>query len=273
MASKSVAAGKAESANPIATTGRPSLIMQMAARYDIDAEKMLATLKATAFRGEPGKEVTNEQLMALLVVAKEYNLNPWLKEIYAFPDKGGGIVPVIGVDGWVRMMNQHEHFDSQEFRYPEGYDDPEVIPPWIDCVIYRKDRSRPTVVREFFDEVKRNTGPWQSHPRRMLRHKALIQCVRLAFGYGGAYDPDEAERIREVDITPPRKTPATEAPKALTSAPALATAEQLALIREKLSGAEIVECDACGQFQLEKLEALKFDHVPEMLAWIATKAR
>jgi hypothetical protein len=31
----------------------------------------------------------------------------------------------------------------------------------------------------------------------MLRHKALIQCARVAFGFSGIYDPDEAERIVE----------------------------------------------------------------------------
>jgi hypothetical protein len=31
----------------------------------------------------------------------------------------------------------------------------------------------------------------------MLRHKAMIQCARIAFGYGGIYDHDEAERIME----------------------------------------------------------------------------
>ena len=34
----------------------------------------------------------------------------------------------------------------------------------------------------------------------MLRHKAMIQCARLAFGYGGIYDQDEAERIVEAQI-------------------------------------------------------------------------
>ena len=31
----------------------------------------------------------------------------------------------------------------------------------------------------------------------MLRHKAMIQCARLAFGFVGIYDQDEAERITE----------------------------------------------------------------------------
>jgi hypothetical protein len=40
-------------------------------------------------------------------------------------------------------------------------------------------------------------GPWKSHPRRMLRHKAMIQCARIAFGFVGIYDEDEAQRIIE----------------------------------------------------------------------------
>jgi hypothetical protein len=32
----------------------------------------------------------------------------------------------------------------------------------------------------------------------------MIQCARVAFGFVGIYDPDEAERIRDaVDVTPP----------------------------------------------------------------------
>ena len=42
----------------------------------------------------------------------------------------------------------------------------------------------------------------------MLRHKAMIQCARLAFGYGGIYDQDEAERIVEsIDATTGEITP------------------------------------------------------------------
>ena len=81
------------SAAPRAST---SVLVRMAQKFGVDAEKMLGTLKATAFRGE----VSNEQMMALLVVADQYDLNPWTKEIFAFPAQGGAIVPVVGVDGW-----------------------------------------------------------------------------------------------------------------------------------------------------------------------------
>lgn len=182
-----------------------SLIRRMADRFGVDPDKMLTTLKATAFKGD----VSNEQMMALMVVAEQYKLNPWTKEIYAFPDRNHGIVPVVGVDGWTRIINEHENYDGYEVQYAEelvGFSGKQV-PAWCEITMYRKDRTRPTKHREWFDEVQRDTSPWKSHPRRMLEHKALIQTARRAFGFGGIYDQDEAERIIEaepivVDSTP-----------------------------------------------------------------------
>ena len=170
---------------------KPKLLERMADRFGIQADKMLSTLKATAFRGE----VSNEQMMALLVVSEQYNLNPWTKEIYAFPDRNNGIVPVVGVDGWLRIINSNPQFDGMDFK--DGPIAGANIPEWIECTIYRKDRSHPITAREYFDEVRRDVGPWKSHPRRMLRHKALIQAARIAFAFVGIYDDDEAQRIIE----------------------------------------------------------------------------
>lgn len=169
---------------------RQSILVSMASKYGVEPDKMLKTLKSTAFRGD----VSNEQMMALLVVANQYNLNPWLKEIYAFPDQHNGIVPVVGVDGWSRIINERPEFDGMDFEQ----DDESCT-----CIIYRKDRSHPIKVTEYMSECKRGTSPWKSHPRRMLRHKAMIQCARIAFGFVGVYDPDEAERM--VDVTPQKQ--------------------------------------------------------------------
>ena len=173
-----------------------SVLVRMAGKYGVDADKMLMTLKATAFRGD----VSNEQMMALLVVADQYDLNPWTKEIFAFPDRNNGIVPVVGVDGWSRIINSNPQFDGMDF--VDGPLGKHSIPEWIECVIHRKDRSHPIRLREYFEEVYRDVGPWKSHPRRMLRHKAMIQCARLAFGFVGIYDQDEGERIIEVQPPP-----------------------------------------------------------------------
>jgi len=157
-----------------------------------NVEGLGETLKATAFKGN----VTDAQMTALLIVANQYGLNPWTKEIYAFPDKSNGIVPVVGVDGWSRIINTHPQFDGLDFEQDNDS---------CTCIIWRKDRAHPIKITEWLSECRRpNVGPWQSHPRRMLRHKAMIQCARLAFGYVGIYDQDEAERIIEAEPIPQR---------------------------------------------------------------------
>ena len=164
------------------------LSSKMADRFGLGSEgDVLSVLKATAFKGP----ATDAQMTALLIVAQQYELNPFTKEIFAFPDKNNGIVPVVGVDGWARIINGNAQFDGMEFSQDEES---------CTCIIYRKDRGHPIKVTEYMSECKRGAGPWQSHPKRMLRHKAMIQCARLAFGFGGIYDQDEAERIAEKDM-------------------------------------------------------------------------
>jgi phage recombination protein Bet len=191
---------------------RKTLIGKIAMKYGVDTRKFWETLKATAFKQRNGQAPTDEQMMALLVVADQYGLNPFTKEIYAFPDQQNGIVPVVGVDGWSRIINSHDQFDGMEFKFSEstvnldGLDKP--VFEWIECIMYRKDRKRPTIIREYMDEIyrapfKKNggngsyviKGPWQTHPRRFARHKVLIQTARVALGYVGIYDQDEADRI------------------------------------------------------------------------------
>lgn len=173
-----------------------TLTQKLATALDMgDGAGLIETLKATAFKGP----VTDAQMTALMVVANQYGLNPWTKEIYAFPDRQNGIVPVVGVDGWSRIINSHPQFDGMDFEQDQES---------CTCIIYRKDRSHPIKVTEWMAECRRdNVGPWKSHPKRMLRHKAMIQCARLAFGYSGIFDQDEAERIVENKLGMPVSEP------------------------------------------------------------------
>ena len=121
-------------------------INQLAERFELPkSAELYQVLKSTAFKGE----VTDAQLSALLIVAKQYGLNPWTKEIYAFPDKGG-IVPVVGVDGWSRIINSNAQFDGMEFEQDDAS---------CTCIIFRKDRSHPIKVTEWMAECKRDAEP------------------------------------------------------------------------------------------------------------------
>jgi phage recombination protein Bet len=198
---------------------KTSILAKMAAKFSVDGPVLQKTLSDTVFKG-----ASNEQTVALLIVSDQYGLNPFTKEIYAFPAKGGGIVPVVGIDGWLRIINENPQFDGMEF---EQDDDS------CTCKIHRKDRKHPICVTEYLDECKRNTDPWNNSPKRMLRHKAIIQCARVAFGYGGIHDEDEGKTIAEAaftDITnqkPIAMPEAIEAPKAEVREPGADDGEPL----------------------------------------------
>lgn len=92
----------------------------------VDPQELITTLRQTAFKGD----ASDAQFIALLIVANQYGLNPWTKEIYAFPDKQNGIVPVVGVDGWSRIINENQQFDGMDFEQDNES---------CTCRIYRKD--------------------------------------------------------------------------------------------------------------------------------------
>jgi phage recombination protein Bet len=177
------------------TTERRSVLVSMASRYSMEPAAFEQTLRATVFPATG----TREQFAAFLVVANEYGLNPLTKEIYAFPAKGGGVVPIVSIDGWCNLINSHPMLNGIEFDDHVEMDKVSAIT----ARIWRKDRDKPIVVTEYLAECNRPTDPWKQYPRRMLRHKALIQCARYAFGFAGIVDPDEAERMG-ADVSPMR---------------------------------------------------------------------
>lgn len=203
-------------ANGAAAPQRKSLIATMAARYDLEPQKFLNSVKATAFSGKG----TEEEFIAFLVVADQYGLNPFTKEIFAFPKRGGGISNVVSVDGWANIINSHPQMDGVEF-FDDLDEQKNLIS--VTCKIYRKDRSHPTECTEYMAECRRGGDtPWATWPRRMLRHKALIQCARYAFGFSGIVDQDEAERgevVNAVAVGPVHAKAKPSPANALLNAP------------------------------------------------------
>ena len=204
----------------------PNIFVIMATKYNLDQEKFLQTIKNTVIRpSKDGREATMEEIAAFLIVANKYGLDPFTNEIYAYPSKKGGIVPVVGVDGFVRKINNHKEFDGMEITFSDEtitMEGARECPEWCEVKLYRKGISRPIVVREYLDEVFRKldyTNPWQTHTKRMLRHKTIIQAGRAAGFLTGVYDEDEAQRILEAEIVEPAqltKKPDVVIPEAIT---------------------------------------------------------
>lgn len=227
-----------------------SVLVDMSGRYGMEPAAFEATLRATVCKGN----VSREEFAAFLLVAKEYGLNPLTKELYAFPAKGGGIQPIVSIDGWARIINDHPAFDGMEFEDILG-DGADVIA--VTCRMFRKDRTRPVETTEYMAECRRQTDVWRTWPRRMLRHKAMIQCARYAFGFSGIVDQDEYERsvtpARQGDPTGPRRLHADfEALDVIEPAHDAETGE---VIEAEVEAVEAAEEPAVGQDVAEETPA------------------
>jgi hypothetical protein len=243
----------------VATTERRSVIREMAHRYGMEPDTFENTVRATCMpQGRDVAPMTREEFAAGIMVAENYGLNPILREIYFYPKQGGGIVPVVSIDGWLSLINRRKELDGIEF--DELHDDHGKLVS-ITCRIYRRDRQHPTIVTEHLSECIRDTKPWKMQ-HRMLRHKALIQCARYAFGFAGIHDEDEAERI--VDATAqviagpsaPPPPPAIESRPQEPAPPANANTGPAAPPAETVEEAEIVEAPAGHNFPQEEHELL-----------------
>jgi phage recombination protein Bet len=167
------------------------LLDYMADKYALKPDEFGKTVRATCGLST----ATPEQVAAFLIVAKEYDLNPLTKEIYAFPGRSGGVVPIVSIDGWVNLVNSNPQCDGFEFEMEHSPDGKLIA---CTCTMHRKDRSHPVSVTEYLSECKRATEPWKME-HRMLRHKAMIQAARYAFGFAGIYDEDEGRTIADSD--------------------------------------------------------------------------
>jgi hypothetical protein len=123
-------------------------------------------------------DVPAKAILVLLRTMQSLHLDPLCEEIGFTQFEDGQWQVLITIEGCSKLLNQHPQFNGLVFNQADTLID--GVPEWIECSIYRKDREVPTTVREYLTEVRGENSIWQKMPRRMLRHRALQQCVRLA---------------------------------------------------------------------------------------------
>jgi RecT family len=125
--------------------------------------------------------VPKQSLLHLLRTCKEHRLDP-LQEEVQLVQYGKQWQVIISVDGWLKLIHQHPQFAGLSFA--QSLEESNGLPIWMECTIYRNDHHIPTTVREYLAEVQQDGDLWQKMPRRMLRHRTLQQCARVALGVG-----------------------------------------------------------------------------------------
>jgi len=169
-------------------TKSASIVDKMAERFGMERDSFLRVLNATVM---PNK-ATQEQAAAFLMICERYELDPFASEVFAFPGQGG-VKALVSVDGFISIANRNPAFDG--LSYEHAFDEGGKLTA-ITCTVHRKDRSMPTSATEYMAECVGRSPIWKTMPNRMLRHKATIQAIRLAFGMAGLGDVDEYKEVQ-----------------------------------------------------------------------------
>lgn len=184
--------------NAVAVMQPRSVIAAMAARAGMDPKPF-----ELALRSVMPPNHSDVEFAACALVANQYDLNPFTKQIYFMRTKSGQIQPIVSVDGWAWIVNRNEAHDGMEF--VDHFDDKKKLTA-ITCRIYRKDRSKPVEVTEYMAECAGQSPAWKQTPSRMLRHRAMIQCARYAYSVSGIMEADEFSQWQEADDKATRKS-------------------------------------------------------------------
>ena len=169
-------------------------------------------------------EATQETCLRLIA---EYRLNPRADELDLVQFEEGRWQVFITVNGWAKLINAHPAFCGIEFS--EASELEEGVPLWMGCAIYRTDRIKPIVIREYFAEMKTEHIAWQQMPRRMLRHRAMQQCARLAFGITVPECKPNLNSVSALPGAPPSAVQSLSGPRSL------ATQSHTAILKERLT--------------------------------------
>lgn len=161
---------------------------------------------------------TDEDMVYCMGVAKAFNLNPILKQIFFVPrgsyqkDPKGGkdiwtekIEPLAGRDSFLTLAHRSGRFDGIE-----SYIDIKQVPFLSDekwdikdeliatAKVWVKGSDKPFVVEVNYSEYvqyKKDkttvTAFWKDKPHTMLKKVAESQCLRKAFDITGLYDESE----------------------------------------------------------------------------------
>lgn len=189
-----------------------ALTTEWAERNKVEPGVFLKTLQSFCDCGDV--EPKPEHFLALLMIARELDLNPLLKQIGLMANRGKLSV-VVAVDGWncilqrqptylrhqVEIVWKGERFQSEilaaEFLlWRKDHIAAGIKEPWRHVELFEEVYVPPRKKRDGTGEVR---GPWQSHPHRLMTWKALSQGTREAYGIGGIPDPDEAWRASEME--------------------------------------------------------------------------
>src|SRR6056297_176253 len=153
-----------------------------------------------------GSGLTKTEWELFLYMARLYDLNPLLREIWAVKYNGKPANIFTGRDGLLKIAHKSGMFDGMKtvllVATQQGVEEMDIAPKEAEilgskCYVWRKDMSHPVEVSVKFSEYDKGRSTWRDKPDTMIRKVAEAHCLRRAFSIHGLYLPEEFKQAQE----------------------------------------------------------------------------
>jgi len=157
-----------------------------------------------------GNGLTQTEWELFLYMAKLYDLNPLLREIWAIKFNNQPAQIFTGRDGLLKVAHKSGMFDGMKtvLLIEQNGEAIEVdVAPTkskllgAKCYVWRKDMSHPVEVSVKFSEYDKSNSPkyntWKDKPGTMIKKVAEAHCLRRAFSIHGLYLPEEFKQAQD----------------------------------------------------------------------------
>ena len=153
-----------------------------------------------------GKDLNQTEWELFLYVARLYDLNPLLREIWAIKFRGQPAQIFTGRDGLLKIAHQSGMFDGMKtvllIEQNGQALETDIAPKGAEilgakCYVWRKDMSHPVEVSVKFSEYDKGRSTWKDKPDTMLRKVSESHCLRRAFSINSLYLPEEFKQAQE----------------------------------------------------------------------------
>ncbi len=163
---------------------RRSVEESVAAKLGVNTDKLCDLLRNVWHTSKGQPELTKQEMFNGMSLIARFDLDPISREVYVTRDKTGRLLTIVGIDGWIKILNRTPHYDG--FDVELGWNEDETKLLWAETRIYSKERSHPVVYRGFMQEYMKMAGNVaQKAPWHMLRIFSLRHAARLFTPLGG----------------------------------------------------------------------------------------
>src|SRR6056297_3733555 len=153
-----------------------------------------------------GSRLTKTEWELFLYMARLYDLNPLLREIWAVKYNGKPANIFTGRDGLLKIAHKSGMFDGMRtvllVATQQGVEEADIAPKGAEilgskCYVWRKDMSHPVEVSVKLSEYDTHRSIWKDKPNTMIKKVAEAHCLRRTFSIHGLYLPEEFNQAQE----------------------------------------------------------------------------